>query len=314
MSNALANKVAIVTGGAAGIGGATARQLAAGGARVLIVDIDEESAARNATRIVDGGGQALTLVGNVAEEAVAKKMVERAVTEFGRLDILVQNAYGGGINSLGSAVEVDHEGYRQSMTQLVDALYLGPRYAVPAMCDSGPPPDFQAPAWTGQGFSSGQAPPTETGRIVNISSVHGILQAARMLTYETGKAAVIGLTRQMAIDFGPMGITVNAIAPGHIMTENMQRMWREQGNEKGYRLFELQYPVRRTGSTDDIAHAVAFLCSPQAAFINGVLLPVDGGMSIQLQENIVMEVVDYIRENPELRSHFDGHKLSPKRH
>ena len=94
-----------------------------------------------------------------------------------------------------------------------------------------------------------------------------------MLTYETGKAAVIGLTRQMAIDFGPMGITVNAIAPGHIMTENMQRMWREQGNEKGYRLFELQYPVRRTGSPDDIAHAVAFLCSPQAAFINGVLLP-----------------------------------------
>ena len=150
--------------------------------------------------------------------------------------------------------------------------------------------------------------------IVNISSVHGILQAARMLTYETGKAAVIGLTRQMAIDFGPMGITVNAIAPGHIMTENMQRMWREQGNEKGYRLFELQYPVRRTGSPDDIAHAVAFLCSPQAAFINGVLLPVDGGMSIQLQENIVMEVVDYIRENPELRSHFDEYKLSPKRH
>lgn len=121
MSNALANKVAIVTGGAAGIGGATARQLAAGGARVLIVDIDEENAARNATRIVDEGGQALTLVGNVAEEAVAKEMVERAVAEFGRLDILVQNAYGGGINSLGSAVEVDHEGYRQSMTQLVDA-------------------------------------------------------------------------------------------------------------------------------------------------------------------------------------------------
>ena len=122
MSNPLANKVAIVTGGAAGIGGAAARQLAAGGARVLIVDIDEESAARNATRMVDEGGQALTLVGNVAEEAVAKEMVERAVAEFGRLDILVQNAYGGGINSLGSAVEVDHEGYRPSMTQLVDAL------------------------------------------------------------------------------------------------------------------------------------------------------------------------------------------------
>ncbi len=313
MSNALTNKVAIVTGGAAGIGGATARQLAAAGARVLIVDINEQNAADNAARIEAQGGQAYTLIGNVAEDAVAREMVERAVEHFGRLDILVQNAYGGAPGSRGSALEVEHEGYRQSMTQLVDALYLGPRYAVPAMRDSGPPPGYTPPTWPGEGFSSGQAPPTEIGRIVNISSVHGLLQAARMLTYETGKAAVIGLTRQMAIDFGPMGITVNAIAPGHIMTENMQRLWREQGNEKGYRLFELQYPVRRTGSPDDIAHAVSFLCSPQASFINGVLLPVDGGMSIQLQENIVMEVVDYIRENPELRSHFDSAERSAQR-
>jgi NAD(P)-dependent dehydrogenase (short-subunit alcohol dehydrogenase family) len=152
------------------------------------------------------------------------------------------------------------------------------------------------------------------GRIVNIGSVHSILQAARMLVYETGKAAVVGLTKQMAIDFGPLGITVNAIAPGHIMTEAVQALWKDQGNPDGHRLFELQYPVRRTGSPADVAYSVSFLCSPQAAFITGVLLPVDGGLTIQIQENIVMEVVDYIREHPELRSHFDGPTLGQSRH
>lgn len=305
MHNTLAGKAAIVTGGASGIGGASARQLAANGAHVLIVDINEENAAANVERIRNSGGDAQVLIGDVSQEDVARAMVETAVEKFGRLDILVQNAFGGVRGSHGSALEITHEGYRAGMAQLVDALYLGPRYAVPAMEASGPPPGFVPPPWSGEGFSSTERPPTEIGRIVNISSVHGILQAARWLVYETGKAAVIGLTKQMAIDFGPLGITVNAIAPGHIMTEALQKLWREEGNEKGYHLFELQYPVRRTGTPDDIAHAVAFLSSPQAAFINGVLLPVDGGMSIQLQENIVMEVVDYIRKNPDLRTHFD---------
>ena len=306
MNGTLNGKVAIVTGGAAGIGGASARQLASDGAQVLIVDINEEKANENAARIRTDDGEAQVLVGDVSQEEIARAMVEFAVDTFGRLDILVQNAFGGVRGSHGSALEITHEGYRAGMAQLVDALYLGPRYAVPAMEASGSPPSFVPPAWSGAGFSGAEMPPTEVGRIVNISSVHGILQAARWLVYETGKAAVIGLTKQMAIDFGPLGITVNAIAPGHIMTEALQNLWRETGNEKGYHLFELQYPVRRTGTPEDIAHAVSFLSSPQAAFINGVLLPVDGGMSIQLQENIVMEVVDYIRENPDLRTYFDN--------
>jgi 3-oxoacyl-[acyl-carrier protein] reductase len=313
MNGTLNGKVAIVTGGASGIGGASARQLANDGAQVLVVDINEEKANDNAERIRTNGGEAQVLLGDVSQEEIARTMVESAVEQFGRLDILVQNAFGGVRGSHGSALEITHEGYRAGMAQLVDALYLGPRYAVPAMEASGPPPNFVPPAWSGAGFSSAEMPPTEVGRIVNISSVHGILQAARWLVYETGKAAVIGLTKQMAIDFGPLGITVNAIAPGHIMTEALQNLWREEGNEKGYHLFELQYPVRRTGTPEDIAHAVSFLSSPQAAFINGVLLPVDGGMSIQLQENIVMEVVDYIRENPDLRTHFDNPKFGKGR-
>ena len=301
----LAGKAAIVTGGAQGIGGATARRLAAAGAKVLIVDVDEKAATANVQTIAQAGGQATYLIGDVAVEENAKAMVERAVNEFGRLDILVQNAYGGGRNRAGSAVEVDPEAWREGLDLLVGALFLGAKYAVPAMVQSGPPPGYDPGPWQGAGLRHGTPPPREVGRIVNVSSVHGLVQAPRSLVYEVGKSAVIGLTRQLAIDFGPQGITVNAVAPGHIVTEGMERMWQQTGNEEGFHLFELHYPVRRTGVPDDIAHAIAFLCSPEAAFITGVVLPVDGGMSIQLQENVIMDVKDYILQHPQLRTHFD---------
>jgi len=296
---------AIVTGGALGIGGGTARRLAADGAKVLIVDVVEDAAEANVKRIRDAGGTAVTMTGDVSQESTAKAMVERAVNEFGRLDILVQNAYGGGADRAGSAVEVEPQSWRSGMDLLVTALYLGAKYAVPAMEESGQAPGFKPYMWSGAGLRHGDPPKMNVGRIVNLSSVHGLLQAPRSLIYEAGKAAVIGLTRQMAVDFGPLGITVNAIAPGHIVTERGEAMWGEVGNEAGFKLFELQYPVRRTGVPDDIANGIAFLCSDEASFITGVVLPIDGGLSIQLQENIVMDTKDFIVENPGLRTHFD---------
>jgi NAD(P)-dependent dehydrogenase (short-subunit alcohol dehydrogenase family) len=240
-------------------------------------------------------------------------MVERAVDEFGRLDIMVQNAYGGGRDRAGSAVEVKPEAWQSGMDLLVTSLYLGAKYGVPAMEESGSAPGFDVGPWTGAGLRHGTPPKMNVGRIVNISSVHGILQAPRSLIYEAGKAAVIGLTRQMAVDFGPLGITVNAIAPGHIVTESGEAMWGEVGNEAGFRLFELHYPVRRTGVPDDIAAGIAFLCSDEASFITGVTLPIDGGMTVQLQENIVMDSKDYIVENPDLKTHFDHDRGTSRR-
>lgn len=304
-SGNLTGKAAIVTGGAQGIGGATALRLAAAGARVLIVDVDAQAAAANAQTIAQAGGMAACMIGDVSQVETAKAMVARAVGEFGRLDILVQNAYGGGRDRAGSAVDVDPRAWREGMDLLVGALVLGAKHAVPAMIESGPPPGYDPGPWQGDGLRHGDPPPREVGRIVNISSVHGILQAPRSLVYETGKAAVIGLTRQMAVDFGPQGITVNAIAPGHIVTERMEEMWRQNGDEAGFHLFELHYPVRRTGVPGDIAGAVAFLCSPEAAFITGVVLPVDGGLSVQLQENVIMDLKDYILEHPQLKTHVD---------
>ena len=273
----VSGKVAIVTGGAQGIGGATARRLAADGAKVLIVDVNLEAASANAAGIQKAGGTSKAIHGDVALEEVCRTMVATAVREWGRLDILVQNAYGGGRDVGGGAVEVSSTAWDTGMGLLVKSLFLGAKFAVPEMEKAG------------------------GGSIVNISSVHGLLMARGALVYETGKAAVIGLTRQMAVEYGPKKIRVNAIAPGHIVTENMRKGWDAHGNAEGFRFFELQYPVRRTGVPDDIANAVAFLCSDQASFVTGVLLPVDGGLSIQLQENILMDLVPYVREHPEMK-------------
>lgn len=308
----LTGRAAVVTGGAQGIGGGCARQLAADGAQVLIVDLDGDLAQQTAAEIKAAGGEAAVYVGDISKEETAVGMVADAMDRFGRLDILVQNAFPvGGSTFGGGALEVEPEGWHSGIDVLVTALYLGAKHAVPAMEASGVPEGFDTSRYGQIGLHAGDPPKTEIGRIINMSSVHGLLQAAGVLVYEAGKAAVIGMTRQMAIDFGPRGITVNAIAPGHIVTEKLEKMWAQDGNESGYRLFELQYPARRCGMPEDIGHAVAFLSSPAASFITGVVLPVDGGMSIQLQENIVMEVKDYIQENPDIRTSFDrfsGHR------
>jgi NAD(P)-dependent dehydrogenase (short-subunit alcohol dehydrogenase family) len=117
-----------------------------------------------------------------------------------------------------------------------------------------------------------------------------------VLSYEAVKAGVIGLTRQLAVEYGPDGIRVNAICPGHIVTERIQEMWR--GHEEGLRFFAEQYPLRRTGTPNDIANAIVFLCSEEASFITGQALVVDGGLSIQLQEDLGVRLVRYAREHP----------------
>ena len=299
----LNNHVAIVTGGAMGIGGGTARKLALHGAKVLIVDIEEEAAEKNKKLIEKNGGIADYLIGDVSSESVAKEMVDISVSKFGRLDIIVQNAYG--FSGGGSAVDIELNDWHKGLDLLIGALYLGAKYSVPAMKESGVSPNFVQNKWEGFGLRHGHSPKENIGRIINISSVHGILNAPNSLIYETGKSAVIGMTRQMAIDFGPLGITVNAIAPGHIVTERGNDQWGKIGNNEGFRLFELQYPVRRTGTPEDIANAISFLSSNEASFITGQTIAVDGGLSIQLQEDLVMDLKNYISSNKNIKTHFD---------
>jgi NAD(P)-dependent dehydrogenase (short-subunit alcohol dehydrogenase family) len=274
----LDGQVGIVTGGANGIGGATARKLASEGARILIADINMEAAEANAKRIADAGGTAKTLRANVADHDDIKAMVEHAVATWGRLDILVNNAYSpdpDGDPAHGSAVTVSERAWDHGMNVLVKSMFLGAKYAVPEMAKN------------------------NHGSIINISSVHGLLMAPNRLIYEAGKSAVIGVTRQMAIDFGPMGVRVNAICPGHIVTERMSTRWAD--NPGGLRFFEQHYPVRRTGVPMDIANAICFLCSDEASFITGHPLVVDGGMTIQLQEDVTVHTARWIQEHPDTK-------------
>jgi len=267
-------QVAIVTGGAQGIGGGVARRLASEGARVLIADIDEPAAKANVDRIRKAGGVAEQVVADVSKHADIRRMVSGSVDRWGRLDILVQNAWGGPHSReiRGSAVEVTEEAWDYGMAVMTKALFLGAKYAVPEMAKN------------------------RHGSIVNTASVHGLLMAKGKLVYEAAKASVIAITRQMAIDFGPMGIRVNCICPGHIVTERNQGGWRE--NPSGLRFFEQQYPVRRTGTPDDIAGGAAYLCSDDASFVTGHALVIDGGMTIQLQEDLTVQTAHWALENP----------------
>ncbi|MCY3783454.1 MAG: glucose 1-dehydrogenase [Chloroflexi bacterium] len=267
-------RVAIVTGGATGIGGAIARRLAADGERVLIADIADELSASNVAQIEAAGGTAAAIHSDVSRHDDIRKMVQDAVERWGRLDILVNNAFPAMEALPGGVEEVTEEQWDFGMSLLVKALFLGAKYAVPEMRRVG------------------------GGNIVNIASVHGLLMAKDYLVYEAGKSAAIGVTKQMAIQHGPDNIRVNSICPGHMVTENIQRvMWDD--NPDGLKLFADQYPLRRTGKPEEIGSAVSFLCSDDASFVTGHALVVDGGLSIQLQENIGVQQANYMRRHPE---------------
>ncbi|MAG37140.1 MAG: 3-ketoacyl-ACP reductase [Dehalococcoidia bacterium] len=271
----LANKVAIVTGGAQGLGGATARRLAEEGTTVLIADIDDEAAGRRVASIEAAGGIVEAFHADVGSHEDIQAMVAHTLDRWQRLDILVNNAFPV-INPVGagSTLEVSEEGWDRGMAIITKSIFLAAKYAVPAMQEAG------------------------DGNIVNISSVHGLLMAPGHMVYEAGKAAVIGLTRQLATEFGPWGIRVNTICPGHMVTRRLQEdLWAD--NPSGLRFFKQQYPLRRCGRPVDIANAVVFLCSDEAAFITGHALVVDGGLSIQLQENLSVRLGKYLQEHPD---------------
>lgn len=271
----LQNKIAIVTGGASGIGGATARRLAEEGAKVLVADIDEDAADANVEQIRGAGGIAESCRMDVSKTKDIEAMVGKCVDGFGGLNILVNNAWGGpGRGKDGTAEELEESAWHYAMDTMVKAHYWAVKHSIPHMRDSG------------------------GGSIVNISSVHGLLMATGHLAYETAKSAVIGLTKQMACDFGPDGVTVNAICPGHIVTEKIAEWWKR--NPAKHDFFVSQYPVGRTGLPEDIANGVRFLVSDEASFITGHTLVIDGGLTIQLQENFGVAQAKYVQGHPDL--------------
>ena len=263
----LEGKVAMVTGAAQAIGYATAWELALEGAAVTVADIQKERGEATAAAIRADGRRAIFVETDVGNPEQLERMVEATAAEFGRVDFLVNNA--AIVEMRGSVVEETVERWDDALAVNVRGVALGTKYG-------------------GGGGGGGGG-----GAIVNIASVHGYLASARYAIYDTCKHAVIGLTRQAAIDLGPENIRVNAICPGFIMSKRRETAWR--ADAEGAVVSEAMYPLRRVGRPHDIAAAVRFLVSDDAAFVTGVALPVDGGMSVQLVDSVSVPVLEAAR-------------------
>lgn len=244
----LKDRVAIVTGGGSGLGAGIAERLAAEGAEVVCADLDGTNAESVAERIRATGGRASAVRVDVTDYAAAEALVAETVDRAGRLDILVNSA---GISQRQPFLEVRPEDFRRIMSvNLEGTLYCG-QWAARAMAKRG------------------------YGRIVNIASISGYRAGHGRTAYGTSKAAVIGLTRQMAVELGPLGITVNAVGPGPVDTPLTARTHSQATRQSYYD----RIPMKRYGEISEMADAATFLASDEASFVNGHVLFVDGGFA-----------------------------------
>jgi len=242
----LEGKVALVTGGAQGIGRAIAMALAREGAKVVISDINLEKAEETSREIVATGREALAVRGNVAEAKDAEAMVQRALDQFGRLDILVNNA---GITRDQVLLRMKEEDWDLVLgVNLKGAFHLTKAVLRPFLKQ-------------------------KTGKIINIASVTGQMGNAGQSNYASSKAGLIGFTKSVAREYAKRNILVNAVAPGFIDTAMSQAI-----PQKEREFLIQQIPVERLGSAEDIAEAVLFLAGPGADYITGQVLNVNGGM------------------------------------
>lgn len=242
------NQVVIVTGGASGLGLAIAEHMAHEGANVVIADNDAEAAEARAAALLDRGCRSLGIACDVQSPDQVEKMVEQTIQEFGSLDVLVSNA---GIGGLYDFLDQPIEHWNSVIGVNLTGVFLCGQAAGRAMAKQG------------------------RGRIINIASIAAYGAGTGRAAYGTSKAGVIQLTRQMAMELGPLGINVNAIAPGPVDTP----MVAANHTEGTRRQFTSRIPLGRYGTPNEIACAVAFLATPEASYINGQTLNVDGGFT-----------------------------------
>ena len=244
-------KVAIVTGSASGIGRATARLLAREGARVVVADINVAAGQATVESITQAGGEAEFVETDVARADQVQAMVARAVARFGRLDVLHNNAYWAPLNT--PVVDTTEEQWQRTIDVTLKSVYLGCKYAIPAMLERG------------------------GGSIVNTASTAALVASPQFAAYAAAKGGVVALTRNVAFDYGPRGIRCNAVCPGLIETPATAPVL---ADARRRRWLTEKIVVGRIGRPDDIAAAVLYLASDESAFVTGQTIVVDGGRQI----------------------------------
>jgi NAD(P)-dependent dehydrogenase (short-subunit alcohol dehydrogenase family) len=251
MPGSLQHKVALITGGASGIGRATALLFAREGAAVAIADLDRVGGQAVADEIARDGGQAIFESADVTKSAECRRVVDRTIREFGGIHVLFNNA---GIIRRASVVELSEDDWDRVMAVNVKALYLLSRLVIPTMVQAG------------------------GGSIINMASGWGLSAGPRAAAYCASKGAVVLMTKALAVDHGPRQIRVNCLCPGDTDTSMLRNEARQLGENEDRFLAESSHrPLGRIGKPEEIAKAALYLAGDESSFVTGTALVVDGG-------------------------------------
>ena len=251
-------KVALVTGAATGIGGATAIAFGAEGASVVLSDVNQPALEERAREIQSAGGQAIAVVADASKAADAQRTVKEALAAFGGIDYLVASA---GIQTYGTAVDTDEDTWDRTLAVNAKGVYLAAKYCIPEMVKRG------------------------GGAIVNVASVQGLFSQPNVAAYSASKGAVIAMTRTMAIDHAGDNIRANSLCPGSVDTPMLRasaELFSPDDPNSALKEWGGLHTLGRIAQPEEMAQVALFLVSDAASFITGAAIVADGGLTIRL--------------------------------